>query len=353
MPSLYLIAIGFLTQYAIAVKTKGEIVALDLRSQVVALMIGLAVTVGLFYIRPSSWQRIALPAHLVATVLLGGVLLFGEVINGAARWLSISGFQFQPSEVAKITLIVVLSRVLGKQRNLLRRDLLVSFVLAAVPSALVAAQPDLGSAAVFLVIWLVMVGSSNLSMRTVVAIFIGVLIVAASVFPLLHDYQRQRILSFVNPSLDASGANYNAIQASIAIGNGGITGNGLDAGSQSQLNFLPSQNTDFIFAVVAEKLGLLGAGSIIIALAILTLRLLQIAVRTEEQFSRLIVVGITSLVFFHAFVNIGMNLGLAPVTGVPLPFVSYGGSFLTVMVILIGMAMAVYSRQQVGARSQR
>lgn len=343
-PTIYLVVLGLVVQYSIIFKSKGVSIDLDITTQIFSVLLACLSIYVLSKMRSGFLRSVSGSFYIVCCVLLVLVLLIGTEVNGAQRWVTIAGWQLQPTEIAKLALIFLAAKSLDSKEKAVNRLRKVALVLvyAAVPAGLVALQPDLGSAIVFGAIWFGMLFASKLQMSRLA--FLGVVFSAtlALSVPFLAEYQQERLVSYFNPDRDSSGANYNANQARIAIGTGGIFGSGLESGTQSQLNFLPSQHTDFIFAVTAEKLGIIGAGSVLVAFTVLFTRGLYIAWITDRTFERLVIVGIISLLFFHTFVNIGMNLGLMPVTGLPLPFLSYGGTFMVVSLFSVGI-LAVFS----------
>ncbi|MEY9210802.1 rod shape-determining protein RodA [Thermobifida halotolerans] len=284
----------------------------------------------------------------VATVGLLLVLTpLGEVINGARSWIVIGGLQAQPGEVAKIALILGVAVLLGEPRDgepaPTTRDVLFSLAVLAVPMGLILLQPDLGTAMVLGAVYLAMLASSGASPRWVLLLLGCGLLGALAVwrFDLLKDYQVARFASFIDPGADPLGAGYNVNQALIAVGSGGLGGSGLFRGEQTSGKFVPEQHTDFIFTVVAEELGFVGGSAAIVLLGVVLLRVLRVAARCGHPYGRLVCVGVAAWICFQAFVNIGMTLGLTPVTGLPLPFVSYGGSAAVANLTGIGLVLAV------------
>jgi len=281
-------------------------------------------------------------------LLLILVLISGKIIHGASRWISLGFFDLQPSELAKLALILVLAHYFSTQNmaeNPLRH-LLFTFLLAAGPSGLVILQPDLGSALVLMAIWLGMIFASSIKkVYLYLFILIGLVLLPFG-WLFLRDYQRKRILTFLNPQTDPLGEGYNVIQAKIAVGSGQIFGRGLGHGPQSQLNYLPSQHTDFIFAALAEELGFLGVLLLLVLFFIFILRGLRAAWLSRDSFGSLVAVGIVVMVLFQILVNVGMNLGIMPVTGIPLPWVSYGGSSLIICFIAVGILESILLRHR-------
>ncbi|HSE07926.1 MAG TPA: rod shape-determining protein RodA [Nocardioidaceae bacterium] len=324
-----------------------------LKKQLVNIAIG--VVLGVMIIATDHrWVRILAPLVYVGSVVgLVLVLVMGSTINGSRSWLMVGGLSIQPAEFAKLAVVIgmallVAERTEGswKQREVRHVDVLGMLGIAGLPAALILLQPDLGtmlvlSATVFGVVaisgaprrWLLLLSGS--------AIGGAVLAVTAGV---LKDYQVDRFLAFTNPGLDPRGAGYNTEQARIAIGNGGVFGQGLFDGSQTKSGFVPEQHTDFIFTVAGEELGLVGSAAVISLLGVVMWRALTIAMRSDDLFGRLAAGGIACWFGFQAFQNIGMCLGIMPVTGVPLPLVSYGGSSMFAALMAIGLLQNIHLR---------
>jgi len=276
------------------------------------------------------------------------VLLFGDKTSGSAGWFNFGAFSFQPVEVAKIALILVLAKYLSSRHLEIWqfRHLVVSGLFTFVPFSLVAIQPDLGGAMIFGVIWLGLVAISGIRIKQVVLLVVLFLIIAGFAWSfLLHPYQQSRILSFFNPEEDLLGSGYNREQALIAIGSGRIFGKGLGWGSQTHLRFLPLSKTDFIFASLAESLGLVGVSILLICFVIIFQRLIMWANIFSYNFCKLFTIGFTIKLLIEAFINIGMNLGLLPIIGIALPFVSMGGSHLLAEFIGLGMINSMILRR--------
>ncbi|HET6656125.1 MAG TPA: rod shape-determining protein RodA [Gammaproteobacteria bacterium] len=280
--------------------------------------------------------------------LLVAVLHFGDIGMGARRWLDLGFIRFEPSEIMKLALPMMVgwylhSRPLPPDW----RTLIASLVFVMVPVALIARQPDLGTSLLVLSSGCFGVFLAGLRWRTIL-LFALVAAIAAPImwFFFMHDYQQQRLLTFLNPERDPLGAGYHIIQSKIAIGSGGIFGKGWLNGTQAQLNFLPEQTTDFIFSVVCEEFGLLGAGGLLLIYAFIIGRGLYIAVQARDTFSRLLAGSITLTFFVYVFVNTGMVSGLLPVVGVPLPLVSYGGTSMVTLMGGFGILMSVQAHRK-------
>jgi rod shape determining protein RodA len=293
-------------------------------------------------IAPQTLMRFAVPAYVIGLVLLVGVALFGDIVNGARRWLNIGITRFQPSEMMKLALPLMLAWYFHRREATLRlRDFALAGLLLAVPVGLILRQPDLGTAALvgaagFYVIFFAGIGwrvIGGLSALFVVALF--------PLWGMLHDYQRRRVLTLLDPTQDPLGAGYHIIQSTIAVGSGGIAGKGWLNGTQAHLEFIPERHTDFIFAVFSEEFGLIGNLVLLVLYALLIGRGLVIAAHAATVFARLLAGSVALMFFTYAFVNMGMVSGILPVVGVPLPFLSYGGTALLTLFIGIGILMSV------------
>jgi rod shape determining protein RodA len=296
--------------------------------------------------------RASAPIVYAASCLgLVAVLLIGATINGSHSWIVLGGgFQIQPSEFAKVGLVVTMAMLFAERRDRddTRRnhDVPLVLALAAVPAGLIMLQPDVGTMMVLAFSILAVLAVAGVSWRWMVGLVLfGVVTIFAAVqLGLLKEYQLDRFRAFANPRVDTQGVAYNTNQARIAIGAGGLTGTGLFRGTQTNGKFVPEQQTDFVFTVAGEELGFIGAGGIIVLFGILLWRTLRIAGRSPDLFGRLVAVGVAAWFCFQTFVNIGMTLGITPVTGVPLPFVSYGGSSMFANCIAVGLLLNVYRR---------
>lgn len=346
--TLLLTIAGVMVLYATTVKALGVSTDVDARNQFIFAIVGIGALVAATVIDYRLWTRLAGVAYLVSVALLVVVDVAGQTALGAQRWIDIGFFRFQPSEMVKIVLIVVLAKLLSENYDRLEQPkyLLQSILLTGLPVALVLAQPDLGTALVLLVIWFMMILVSPIPKGYILALFVTGLLLLPVGLHFLQPYQRDRLTVFLNPAADPLGRGFNVVQASIAVGSGQMFGRGLAAGSQSQLNFLPSQHTDFIFAVLAEKLGFVGALLILALFTLLIARMIIIAHRSRDRFGMFIAVGVASMFIFHVLVNVGMNMGIMPVTGIPLPFISYGGTSLIVALAAIGLVESIAVRHK-------
>ena len=291
--------------------------------------------------------------YLGLLALLVGILLFGAEINGAQAWFRLGGFTFQPSEPGKLVLILTLATVFSGGRVGFSR-MVAGLVLAAVPVMLILFQPDLGTVLVYIVITAVMIMMSSISMRLILLLVLVAITAVTMIFTsdLLQDYQKSRLTVFVldeeavtQLGPDAIRVAYNAEQSQIAIGNGGLTGTGLFQGTQTSSNLVPEQQTDFIFSVAGEELGFRGAAILLGLFALVVVRIWRVAVRSTDEFDRLLAIGIMAMFVFQVFQSAGMTMGMTPVTGIPMPFVSYGGSSMLTSMIAIGLVLGVHRRR--------
>jgi rod shape determining protein RodA len=280
-------------------------------------------------------------AMLVATKFLGSTKL------GATRWIDLGFVQFQPSEIAKVFMVIVMSKFFAENVDQMHRPkiFIKSLIYIGIPTILVALQPDLGTAMTFAIIWGAMLLVSNINKLYTFAVGGLTLLAMPIVYRFfLKDYQKSRILTFLDPTADPTGTGWNVAQAKIAIGSGQFWGRGLGHGPQSQLNFVPFKHTDFIFAALAEEMGFVGAFALIVLFAIMLYRILKIAMLSRDYFGMFIATGIFAILFFHIFINVGMNLGIMPVTGIPLPLVSSGGTSVVITLMCIGILESIFIR---------
>ena len=285
--------------------------------------------------------------YAINVTLLVLVLVLGHARLGAQRWFTIGSFAFQPSEFMKLSFILALANYVGQHKDAMDdlKSLVVPCLLLGVPFILVLLQPDLGTALLMLPIFfaILLVGGARVKYMVWM---IGIGLAGLPVFwHFLRDYQKQRLLVFLNPNIDPLGAGYTIIQSKIAVGSGGLFGKGWLAGTQNQLNFLPERHTDFIFSVIGEEWGFLGAVVVVFLYFVIVQKAFTIANLTSDRFGKLIATGIGVLLGFQVIINIGMTIGLMPVVGIPLPLVSYGGSSLLSTLVAIGLLLNVYMRR--------
>ena len=325
--------------------------------QIISAAIGLACMVLIGFADYRFLRSISWLIYLVTLLLLVYVDLFGKAAGGAMRWIDLGFYQIQPSELAKIGTIIILATFFSKRYNQISwRDIFLSGFMLLPAILLILKEPDMGTALVIIFIYFVMLFFAKLK-KIQVALIAIVLTVIVSTFilsvykvkpfeSLMQDYQRNRITTFLNPSLDPYGKGYNARQAQIAVGSGGVLGKGLGRGSQSQLQFLPKPYTDFIFAGIAESFGFLGAAIILSLMAFLIIKILAIGNMAQDHFGMFIAIGTAATFLFQVIINVGMNIGIAPVTGIPLPFLSYGGSALISYLFLVGITQSIFIRHR-------
>ena len=338
--------VGLATLYSIS----GESTETWVSRQLVRFGVGFFVMLVVALVDIRFWLRSAFLIYGVALVLLVAVEVVGVVGMGAQRWLDLGPFQLQPSEVMKIALVLALARYfhgIAHEEVAQLRWLVVPSVMVIVPVALVLRQPDLGTAL------LLLIGAGSLFFLAGVRLWIfgaGILAGLATVpfaWHYLHDYQRERILTFLNPERDPLGAGYHILQSKIALGSGGMFGKGFMQGTQSHLNFLPEMQTDFIFTSLAEEFGLVGALGLLALYVCMLAYAVAIALRSRSQFGRLLGMGIAATFFVYFFINIAMVTGLVPIVGVPLPLVSYGGTAMVTILVGFGLVMSVYIHRDV------
>ncbi len=307
--------------------------------------------IGMFaiaQIRLSFIARWSALLYLGGVALLIAVIFFGVGAKGAQRWLSVGGFRFQPSEVMKLAMPIAIAAYLASKTLPPRfKHIFWSLVLVALPTVLIIRQPDLGTSILVATSGLIVLFYAGISWRYMISAFT---LAALSIWPMwhyvLHDYQRQRVLTLFDPDSDPKGAGWNIIQSKTAIGSGGTSGKGWLEGTQSHLNFLPESHTDFIIAVLAEEFGFIGVVLLLALYSLIVIRGLFIAVRAQDSFRRLLAGSITLTFFIYVFVNVGMVAGLLPVVGVPLPLVSLGGTSLVTLMLGFGLLMAVSTEQR-------
>ena len=280
--------------------------------------------------------------------MLLAVMFVGQSALGAQRWIQLGPVSIQPSEFSKIIMIIALANLLKDKIGKLNTfsDLLPIAAYVGLPFLLVLKQPDLGTSLVFMAIFFGMIFACGINLKLLAGIFGAGVAMMPILWHFLKDYQKMRIMVFMDPNVDPLGSGYHIIQSKIAIGSGMLFGKGLFEGTQSQLNFLPENHTDFIFAVVGEELGFVGAAFLLILYLSVLWRGIQIAKQAQDSFGMLMAVGITSMLAFHVLVNVGMTAGIMPVTGIPLPFMSYGVSALTTNIFAITILLNIYMRNQ-------
>ncbi|RMH45545.1 MAG: rod shape-determining protein RodA, partial [Gammaproteobacteria bacterium] len=298
---------------------------------------------------PRLFKQWSLGLYLGTVALLILVLWIGDIGKGAQRWLVVAGIRFQPSELMKLAMPLMLAWFLD-QKPLPpdRQRLVLSFLLIFVPTLLIALQPDLGTSVLIAMTGLFVIFLAGISWR-LIATLIGAIIVYAPIHWVyfMHDYQRRRVLTFLNPESDPLNSGYHIIQSKIAIGSGGLVGKGWLNGTQSQLDFLPERHTDFIFSVMAEEFGFLGVAALLVLYCFVVARALYLAVQAQDSFSRLTMGALALTLFVYVFVNVGMVSGMLPVVGLPLPLISYGGTSMVTLLASMGVIMSMHTHRRI------
>ena len=304
----------------------------------------LGVMLALALIRPETWMRLAWPIYGVVLAGLVGVELLGQIGGGSQRWLDVGIIRLQPSEFMKLAVVMVLARFyhsLPRGFETRLNALLPALALIAVPAALVMLQPDLGTALAITFGGIIVMFLAGVRLWLFIGAGVATLAAMPLAWSMMHDYQRKRVLIFLDPASDPRGAGYHITQSKIAIGSGGFDGKGYLNGTQSHLDYLPELHTDFIFATMAEEWGLIGGLFIIVGFGIILAWGIRVAMASKTQFERLLALGLTSTLFFYLAINMMMVMGLAPVVGIPLPLISWGGSAMMTVLILLGVIMGI------------
>ncbi|MBP2649626.1 MAG: rod shape-determining protein RodA [Firmicutes bacterium] len=314
-------------------------------------MFALANIVIVFILLHFDYKSLGKYANLlyaVNLIMLMAVMFVGQSALGAQRWIQIGPISLQPSEFSKIIMIISLAHMLDKRSGKLNtfKEIIPVFIYVGVPFLLVLKQPDLGTALVFLAILFGMIFVAGINLKHLGAIGLAGAALMPIFWHFLKDYQKKRLTVFLDPNIDPLGSGYHIIQSKIAIGSGMLFGKGLFGGTQSQLNFLPENHTDFIFAVIGEELGFIGASIVLLLYFLLLYRSVKVAGEARDNFGMLLATGISSMLMFHLLVNVGMTAGIMPVTGIPLPLMSYGVSALTTNMVCIGILLNIYMRRQ-------
>lgn len=322
------------------------------RMQIIWILLGIPILIGIALLNYKQLKSSIPFIYGINLILLTVVILVGESLRGAQRWIDLGFFRFQPSEFCKVVVILSLASFLAwrkdqEKKELGFKDVLLAVVYVTPPFLLIFFQPDLGTGLVLAMILLGMLLAGGVKGRYLIALVILGVILGLLVinFGFLKEYQIRRLLVFINPDLDPLGAGYTLNQSKIAIGSGGFFGKGLFSGTQTSLQFIPAAHTDFIFSVLGEKLGFLGAFLLVFLYFLLISRGIQIAALSSDFFGLMIASGIISMWLFQILVNIGMTIGIMPITGIPLPFMSYGGSAMLSNMASVGLLLSIYARR--------
>ncbi|MDO8240700.1 MAG: rod shape-determining protein RodA [Candidatus Moranbacteria bacterium] len=341
-----LLAVGLVTLYTIS-SIEDSAQMNHFQKQLVSVGIGLALMMFFSFFDYRALNSYSTKLYFGIIGILLVLVLWGTTVRGTTGWIGVGAFNIQPVEITKLIVIIFLASFLSKKKTHLSVIVrtIASIILIAIPVFLILKQPDFGSAAVIMGIWLGMLFVSGITKKVFFALLLVGVVTASSGWFVLKDYQKDRLINFVSPEQDPMGSGYNVIQSTVAVGSGGMWGKGLGHGSQSQLNFLPEKHTDFIFAVFAEELGFFGSCAIIILFGILIYRIKETARLARDNFGYLLAVGIAIMLFLQILVNVGMNIGVAPVAGVPLPLLSYGGSSMIAVLASLGIVQSIYLRR--------
>lgn len=348
-----LFATGIVALYSAAIDMPGRV-----EDQLRNILLSYAVMWVIAYLPTQTLMRVAVPLYTVGVALLIGVAMFGLIRKGARRWLNV-GMVIQPSEIMKIAMPLMLAWYFQKREGSVRwYDFVVALLLLGVPVGLIAKQPDLGTGLLVLAAGVYVIYFAGLSWKIILPLLVALVVAVGLLitfendmcapgvnWPVLHDYQQHRICTLLDPTTDPLGKGFHTIQSIIAIGSGGVFGKGWLKGTQTHLEFIPEKHTDFIFAVFSEEFGLVGNAVLLVLYLLLIFRGLYIAANAPTLFSRLLAGSITLIFFTYAFVNMGMVSGILPVVGVPLPFVSYGGTALVTLFLGLGILMSIHTHR--------
>lgn len=354
---LALIAIGMVVIYSASysqLTSAGLSPFYYVTRQAMGLALGLAANIVIISIDYRAWERWTRLIYFGAIGMLVGILAIGTTVFGSQRWFRIGPLSIQPSELAKLALVITLAKHLENKANVSGWNIWRTFAIAAIPAGLIMLQPDLGTSAIFVGLSFVMLYFAGADIKKL-ALCGGALAAAAggAIFvslkgwvSIIKPYQISRLLVFLDPYADRNGAGWNIIQSIIAIGSGGFSGKGILSGTQSQLHFLPANHTDFVFSVIAEEFGFIGTLVVLLLYSIMIWRGLRIAMLAKDTYGMLLASGAVSIFFFHLIINVGMTIGMMPITGLPLPFITAGGSTMLTSLMAIGIILNVGLRRQ-------
>ncbi len=322
---------------------------------VVRFCLGLASLYAVVLVDLRWWMRVAYPAYFAVLLMLVAVPLIGVESGGAQRWLGFEDYSFQPSELMKIALVLAIARYyqwLPSDKVWRPEAVVAPLLMVGAPTALALAQPDLGTAALFGIVGCGLLFLAGVSWLYFIAAGAGVIAALPHIWEKLHDYQKERVLTFIDPERDPLGSGYHILQSKIAIGSGGFAGKGFMQGTQAQLNFLPEKHTDFIFTMFSEEMGFVGAIALLALYLLALLSITYMALRCRSTFARLVAAGIGLCLFAYVFINVAMVTGLVPVVGLPLPLVSYGGTSMLTMMVGLGLVLNAHVNRRVFIRRE-
>ena len=338
---LVLICLGLLILYSASNQNMSMLLRQSMR-----LVFALAIMVVFAFIPPHKYKLWTPWIYGFGLALLIAVMMMGKIGKGAQRWLDLGFFRFQPSEIMKLAVPMMAAWYVDRQPLPINfKSLIIAALFIFIPAILIAKQPDLGTAIMVIAAGLCVIFLAGIHWRIILFISMAIGLAAPLLWHVMHDYQKQRIITLLNPEQDPLGTGYHIIQSKIAIGSGGAFGKGWLAGSQSHLNFLPEHATDFIFAVSSEEFGFVGGAILMVCIVLISLRSLHIARHAQTTFTRLLAASLAMTFFLSAFVNIGMVMGILPVVGIPLPLVSYGGTAMVTFLASFGILMSISSHR--------
>lgn len=356
--TVILVLLGLVLIFSTSYSISG-IDLLNFKKQIVFAIVGVIVMMSMSLFDYRALKNYTSVLYVFVCLILIAILFFGKSARGTIGWFSFGILNFQPVEIVKVIVVIILAKYLSKAGNFysVLKKIIVSGIYMSVPVFLIMLQPDFGSALVIVFIWFSMLLLSGIERKWILTMFfISLVAFFISWSFVFKEYQRDRILTFINPQSDPLAAGYNVIQSIVAIGSGKIWGKGLGYGSQSQLNFLPEKHTDFIFAVIAEEMGFVGVLLVLGLFSVVFHRLVIISIEAQDNFGKFLVLGISFTLFYHVIINVGMNMGIMPIMGIPLPFISYGGSSLISFLVMIGIAQSVYikgRKYKIGKEEER
>jgi rod shape determining protein RodA len=339
--------LGILSIYSATYPHQGNTKYLYLR-QIYWVILGLALLFLVISFDYHLFIRLAYPFFTICLLLLLLVILWGKLSSGSQRWLHLGFFSFQPSELTKLALILALTRFFtreGEEAEFTLRDLFMALLFLGLPALLVFKQPDLGTAVLMVIISISLFGFIGFPLKAWLLLGGGAAVLTPFLWQFLKEYQKKRLLTFINPDLDPLKTGYHIIQSKIAVGSGSFWGKGFLKGTQSQLHFIPEQHTDFIFSVFAEEWGFVGCLFLLFLMLLLISKGLKIALASRDRAGTLLAVGITAMIFWQVFINIGMVLGIVPVVGIPLPLFSYGGTSVITTMVGVGLLINIEMRR--------
>ncbi|MBI5815046.1 MAG: rod shape-determining protein RodA [Nitrospinae bacterium] len=346
--TMTLCAIGFMAIYSANMQSDSANLQGMYIRQAAWTLSAMVIIGAMMFVDYRTMERLAYPLYWIGVLSLLAVTFFGKTVSGAQRWLSLGGLNVQPSEFMKIAVILLVVRIIDdmeRETDLTLWDLLRPAAYVVVPFLLVAKQPDLGTAMIYFIILAGIAFFAGINKGTLLRMGVAIALFLPTSWMFLKPYQKNRLLTLLNPEEDPMGKGYHTIQSKIAIGSGGLWGKGLFQGTQSKLNFLPEKHTDFIFSVISEEVGFIGSLVILFIFFLLIMRIVDVAMTSRDKGGALLAAGVGTMISFNFLYNIGMTLGIVPIVGVPLPFISYGGSALLTNAIGVGIALNVSFRR--------